>query len=186
MDFVATSQPDQDIGDVWDTGIHHTLLASPDSDSNWDDSSYDLADVVASSQPDEDGEELLPRQASSFAGRRITGAPSASFAETTACSPPRRSRPHLVRRASPVKLPTVTAAETKPVSRPSKLVRRVTFAAELERRRKCARIEARRIFKKMQALSTTVCRLKRKHRELRTLGAGAGIPVGNKENMTTS
>ncbi|KAJ6619321.1 hypothetical protein B0H10DRAFT_1946805 [Mycena sp. CBHHK59/15] len=74
----------------------------------------------------------------------------------------------LVRWASPVRSaqkPSPTSScPWGTVSRPLNLVRRVTMAAEMERRRKRARNETRRIVKKILALAV---RLQRKHRDLK-------------------
>ncbi|KAJ7160366.1 hypothetical protein C8R46DRAFT_1354061 [Mycena filopes] len=191
MDFVPSSQSHQDLEDnVWDfDNLPNLSLAtpSPDSEPCFDDStttsasSADWDEYVASSQPFEDGEEdLLPMGPSPtppvpLRALEAPGTPS----NTNAASSPLAHRGRLVRRASPVK-PRAPHASTVPSSRPVRLIRRVTFAADLDRRRKRARIEARQIFKKIQALAPTLRRLQRRHRESRSFGAGSS--VGNKEN----
>ncbi|KAJ7723148.1 hypothetical protein B0H16DRAFT_1699069 [Mycena metata] len=185
MDFVATSEPHLDVfSGSWDpagtgffdantptSSVAHDNAASP---SDLED------DIVASSQPFEDGEEdlVLPVQKPLLTH---TPLPMASFTAVDPASSPRSRRARLVRRASPVKPRAIPHADLHcMLPHPRKLVRRVTFTAELERRRRRARIEARRILKKLQTLMATVRHLKRKHRELRILGAGTS--ADNKEN----
>ncbi|KAJ7738626.1 hypothetical protein B0H16DRAFT_1694779 [Mycena metata] len=186
MDFVATSEPHQDVfSSSWDsTGSGFFDTNTPTSSVAHDNtaSTTDLADdIVASSQPFEDGEEDLvllpvPKPLLPF-----TPLPMASFTGVDPVSSPRSRRARLVRRASPIKPRAIPPTDLHcMLPHPRKLVRRVTFTAELERRRRRARIEARRILKKLQALTATLRHLKRKHRELRILGAGT--LADNKEN----
>ncbi|KAJ6606837.1 hypothetical protein B0H10DRAFT_2228439 [Mycena sp. CBHHK59/15] len=70
--------------------------------------------------------------------------------------------PRLVRRASPDKprpagtSPAASIISATPIPRSSKLVRRVTVAPDLERRRQRAREEAGRIVKKLGSLTKTM------------------------------
>ncbi|KAJ7037003.1 hypothetical protein C8F04DRAFT_1181018 [Mycena alexandri] len=188
MDFVATSEPHQDlVSGFWDsTGTGFFDADTPTSSVTRDNTSSTTGladDIVSSSQPFEDGEEdLLPIQKPLLT---YTPLPMASTTGVDPASSPRARRARLVRRASPVKPRAVAPADLHcMLPHPRKLVRRVTFTAELERRRRRARIEARHIFKKLQALTTTVHHLKRKHRELRMLGAGTS--AHNSENSVST
>ncbi|KAJ7444187.1 hypothetical protein FB451DRAFT_1294634 [Mycena latifolia] len=166
MDFVPTSQPWQDgEDDLWrrsyspapDQPTPQLFEASRCTAVTTTESLSDL-DVVGSSQPFEDGEYDLHYHA----GLKIPSSPPHSPGSSKILA----HRTRLVRRASPVK-PRPTAAGTSgTISRPRNLVRRVTMAAEIARRRMRARTEAHRILKKLRALATATARLRRKHKAL--------------------
>ncbi|KAJ7147089.1 hypothetical protein C8R43DRAFT_1129868 [Mycena crocata] len=168
MDLVATSQPlyEQEILSPSDLLAHPAVEpydSEPGSDHEWDD------EIVPSSQPFEDGEDLqLP-----LGPMGTTNLPL--FCLSKAASPPNSSmdpsaphprRAHLVFRASPVKPKVAPTVVQGTGVRSRKLVRRVTMDAEIERRRKRACRKARHIVKKLRALATATMKLKRQHRDL--------------------
>ncbi|KAJ7110336.1 hypothetical protein C8R43DRAFT_1018848 [Mycena crocata] len=192
MDIVATSQPLYDEELTWPSELWLSSKQCESTvDHDWQD---DELELVGTSQPFEDGEEDLK-----FFGSPMTPGPSPpalhphsklAAAQPSTSSPlypasmpstldsgvaihPRRA--HLVFRASPVKpRPTLTASQG-PRSQSHKLVRRVTMAAEIERRCKRAEVErrrrracqkARRIAKQIRALARATVKLQRQHREL--------------------
>ncbi|KAJ6457476.1 hypothetical protein C8R47DRAFT_1164103 [Mycena vitilis] len=130
--------------------------------------------VVESSQPFEDGEDWLTIPATSSCANAIHAFDVAPKPSSDVCP-----RPRLVRRASPVKRRPESLTVTPTILRPLKLVRRVTTAAYLERKRRRAREEAKNIVKKIQALARATARLRTRHRKLRAFVMGSV----DKENL---
>ncbi|KAJ7441588.1 hypothetical protein FB451DRAFT_1298684, partial [Mycena latifolia] len=166
MDFVAISHPWQDgEDDLWgrshspapDHPTPHLFEASRCTAVTTTEPLSDL-DVVGSSRSFEDGEYDLHYHA----GQKIPSSPP-HFPSSSGIL---AHRARLVRRASPVKPRPTAAGTSDTIPRPRNLVRRVTMAAELARRRMRARTEAHRILKKLRALATATARLRRKHKVL--------------------
>ncbi|KAK6988496.1 hypothetical protein R3P38DRAFT_2804541 [Favolaschia claudopus] len=130
----------------------------------------DEDEVIESSQPDELEEEefALETLRLHLKSRIAPSTPSLPRIVNTGTppldSPTRVSRRQLVRRASPVKPRPISNAPVGPRSR--NLVRRVTKAAELERRRQRARMDALGILKKIRHLDSVANRLRRRYRQL--------------------
>ncbi|KAF7367195.1 hypothetical protein MSAN_00979500 [Mycena sanguinolenta] len=182
------------------TGPLTPLPTWPDRDVDWDMS--DELDFVPSSQPYEDGEEpfLLQTPPPSLAISPRFGAMAdysvleiaAGYAtgdSGDASAEAKLHRSRLVRRAPPVEPRSASGIEKNP-PRHLNLVRRVTKepsekflrALELERKRQRARQDARRITKKIQALTRVTARLQREHQRLRALVARSGK---DKENLNS-
>ncbi|KAJ7870404.1 hypothetical protein B0H13DRAFT_2669852, partial [Mycena leptocephala] len=160
MDFVASSQPLQDGEDFSDACWIPSDLGPVESD---------LADVVASSQPFEDGEDLFqdvglqtPSPTTGSSWVTLTGPVTPERSDVNTLT--RHTR--LVRRVSPGKFSSIPRHTSCALPRSRNLVRRVTMAAYMERRRKHARDEARRVLEKIRRLTKTTMHLRRKHRDL--------------------
>ncbi|KAJ7106619.1 hypothetical protein C8R44DRAFT_987270 [Mycena epipterygia] len=154
VDFVGTSQPFEDEVDL--------LPSVPPP-----------ADVVTTCQPFKDTEEDLQASTTPPPPTLVSSTPShqSLYFDSDSNTPARRSR--LIRRASPVKASPTPFLARHPIPRPLNLVRRVTApnkwairAAEMRRKRQCAREKAHHIIKRIRALARLTARLKRKHREL--------------------
>ncbi|KAJ7716993.1 hypothetical protein B0H16DRAFT_1612268 [Mycena metata] len=156
------------------TGSESGSAAAPQLFRGWEDQ---LDDAVCSSQPFEDGEEDLTPFLS------LQTLPTENITR----------RAGLIRRVPPGTSSSSPACVPGPISRsrPRNLVRRVTMAAEMERRRSRAREEAQRISHKIRALAKKsarlmkkTVRLRRKHRNLCAFAAGdVDASVGDKENV---
>ncbi|KAJ6592896.1 hypothetical protein B0H19DRAFT_1365189 [Mycena capillaripes] len=125
MGFFATSQLHKDVEDSWDSTETSFSDTDTSSVSNNNTGAIDLDDIVASSQPFEDGlEDLLPTQPILLHTPKLM---ACYEADTPSIPLARRTR--LVWRASPIKRCAIPAdmqhAASRPV--PKKLVRRVTF-----------------------------------------------------------
>ncbi|KAJ6588034.1 hypothetical protein B0H19DRAFT_1366767 [Mycena capillaripes] len=180
MDFVATSQPLQD-GEEDLSYSCWPYLGLKSGNGDHSEAENDSYDVISSSQPLEDGEEL------SLHTDLKTPLPYL-FPQPETPSHPRQleiraHRARLIRRASPVKLTSTWTSVQPSVPRSRNLVRRVTMAAEMERKKRRAHDEARRILKKIRKLTETTMRLRRKHRHLCILAAAAPRSIENKENI---
>ncbi|KAJ7752966.1 hypothetical protein B0H16DRAFT_1723428 [Mycena metata] len=161
FDFVASSQPFEDGIDDW---------CSPSATSTLTPQSSTDPRAVS------DTARAVCGEISNEMGRRETDE------DVHTSTSYRRRRAHLIRRVPSSEL---CSPATPPlvIPRNFKLVRRVTMAADLERRRQRARDEAERIVKKIRTLASTTARLQRKHRKLREF-----VAVGsraNKENIFT-
>ncbi|KAJ7468807.1 hypothetical protein FB451DRAFT_1257362 [Mycena latifolia] len=187
MDSVATSQSLQQDGDEVSRHIYLSDETSLRLENGPQEEDFDC---VPSSQPFEDedwqtyhGPLKVPitisppttptRQSISEAVTQADATPSGSAM--------RARRARLIRRASPVKPMPLHAATQGKISRPFNLVRRVTLAPEIARRRKRARDKAHLIIKKLQALARATARLRRQHRELCAFIRETGRK--NKENV---
>ncbi|KAJ7195818.1 hypothetical protein GGX14DRAFT_545836 [Mycena pura] len=138
-------------------------------------------DIIASSQPFEDGEEDL---------KACT--PVAIDTETLIAlsSPSLPPRVRLIRRAPPVDITTLRAAN-HPIAAKRNLVRRVPEnierikaikAAEMEKKRLHARAKEKEINRRLCVLATTAAHLRRRRRELRACISNRTNCIENKEN----
>ncbi|KAJ7508693.1 hypothetical protein B0H11DRAFT_2217961 [Mycena galericulata] len=179
MEFCATSQLSQDGEDSlfgFETPSNASLFGHENFGSGPGMAAIAEIEIVGSSQPFADGEEDLHLPTNLNAGPFPMKKLDTSAAQSTAADldldsdadgdeirERRAQRARLVRRAPPIVGP-VLPTPTRPRTRP--LVRRVTMAAEIQRRRERARLETRRILKKLRALARATTRLRRKHRQL--------------------
>jgi len=162
-DFVPSSQPFED----GEEALHHRGYSN----------GIDLSslDFVGTSQPLEDGEDF-----GMYSGLMT---PVRQMSPSVRCEPSAETRcARLVRRASPVK-PRPVGAST-PIRRSFNLVRRVTMAPDIQRKRQRAHEEAHHILKKLRALAKTTVRLRRKRRSL--LAFVTASSEKNKENSFRS
>ncbi|KAJ7687501.1 hypothetical protein B0H17DRAFT_1203564 [Mycena rosella] len=154
MEFVATSQPLQDGEDFWGLSAFSPGSATADACGDWSD-----VDFVGTSQPLEDGEDSWY---SSSKVKIPTISPPRCLNSEMDCTP--RSR--LVRRVSPLTSTQLPVAALGITSRPLNLVRRVTIAPEIQKKRNRACREAQQIAKRIRALAKATAKLRRKHRVL--------------------
>ncbi|KAJ6489417.1 hypothetical protein DFH09DRAFT_1105394 [Mycena vulgaris] len=198
MEFVATSQPSQD-GDLCTLELSTFQPVEDAGVGQIEDGTVDESDSVGSSQPFEDGEEdllfftrgvMIPAPTACWSFLTTPELSDAEPSETDtdfddAIRARQSRRARLIRRAPPVSPVKPSPIPAGPWLRSLNLVRRVTMPAEIERRRQRARIETRRIAKKIRALARATARLQRKHRRLCNFVRDSR-PVENKENIIFS
>ncbi|KAJ7453529.1 hypothetical protein FB451DRAFT_1565636 [Mycena latifolia] len=157
FDFVATSQPFED--------------GEEDLSWNWGClSPAARVDFVGTSQPLEDGEDfgLMTNNSEQHV------LPAVSESTNTPLASSQARATHLAQKPRPEGAsPTAVTISATSIARPSRLVRRVTMAAEMERRRRRAREAAQRIMKKIRSLAKTTASLRRRHRKLREFVANS-------------
>ncbi|KAJ7114507.1 hypothetical protein C8R44DRAFT_984451, partial [Mycena epipterygia] len=163
MDFVGSSQPLED-EDFWTVGTSQPFEDEVDLLP-----SVLPADIVATCQPKGTEEEW---QVSTLPTTLVSSTPpshQSPYSDSDSNTSARQSL--LIRWVSPVKASPTPFSARGPIPRPLHLVRRVTApnkwairAAEMRKKRQCAREKARHIIKRIRALARLTARLQRKHR----------------------